>query len=359
MRTPSPASRCSRVVLPLLLVTLLWYYYFSSLQTSLSVPIKSQDDGQSSSSINPLRMNASSFEYWKTFFIEHVRKVNGENDGLGFCCVEFEPGLFGSLARHSPRPEHRYLSIDIGANLGQSSLWMSGIPPYSTVIYAFEPSPKNFEVLKTVGQSIQRAFHWELNRWYGFQIALTSPALVPKSGKMMFYNSDEVNSQQGTLSTKPDIRSGNGPGFEVEVTTLDDFFEKQLTNGDSHATAHVLLLKIDTEGFDGHVLLGATQTLKRTQAVLFEYHWKWKDAEPVIELYETQLLLESLDFSCFLVSPSHLIPITGMWWDLSYEIYNWANVVCFRRCSTMLRRAQRGYNDNVFDTSTIECAEVT
>jgi len=353
-----PSSRCSRLVLPLLLACLVYYYYLSS-QPSFGVgPATSQDDtSRLVKPVNNHRMNASLFEVWKAFFIEHVRKVNSENEGLGFCCVDFEPGLFGALARHSPRPEHRYLSIDIGANLGQSSLWMSGIPPLSTVIYAFEPSPKNFEVLKTVGQSIQRAFYWELNRWYGFQIALTSPSLVPTSGKMKFYNANEINSQQGTLSTKPEIRSGDG--FEVDVTTLDDFFEKKLAKGDPHASAQVFLLKVDTEGYDGHVLLGSTQTLKRTQAILFEYHWKWKDADPIIELYETQLLLESLDFSCFIVSPTFLVPITGLWWDVSYEIYNWANVVCFKRCSTMLKRAQQGYNDDDIDSSIIECNEVT
>ena len=102
---------------------------------------------------------------------------------------------------------------------------------------------KNFEVLKTIGESIQRAFYWEENRWYGFQIAFTSPLLVPKSGKTFFYNADQVNSQQGTLSTKPEIRSAEGTGFEVEVSNLDDFFEKQLIQGDPHANSQILLLK--------------------------------------------------------------------------------------------------------------------
>jgi FkbM family methyltransferase len=356
-----PSSRISRVIIPILSIFICYWMLsnpppiFQSITSSVTTPLK---DKLKTPEISNQGKNVTLFDTWKPFFIEHGRKINSENDGLGFCCVDFESGLFGSLYRHSPRPEHRYLSIDIGANLGQSSLWMSSIPPSSTILYAFEPSPKNFEVLKTIGESIQRAFYWEENRWYGFQIAFTSPLLVPKSGKTFFYNADQVNSQQGTLSTKPEIRSAEGTGFEVEVSTLDDFFEKQLIKGDPHANSQILLLKIDTEGFDGHVLLGSTQTLKRTQAILFEYHWKWKDAEPVIDLYEIQLFLENLDFSCYFVSPNYLIPITGMWWDISYEIWNWANIVCFKRCSIMLQRAQRGYNDGIFDSSLVECDDI-
>ena len=134
--------------------------------------------------------------------------------------------------------------LDVGANKGQTidSLRKAFRDPY---IYAFEPSTKTFEILKS--------------KKFGERIFLYNKALGKKR-----QNREFINYNRHTLSSFLPLDSDEENRFReeavnnkeiVEVETIDGFLQHE-NIGD------VDLLKIDTQGFDLEVLLGARNALQ-------------------------------------------------------------------------------------------------
>ena len=40
--------------------------------------------------------------------------------------------------------------------------------------------------------------------------------------------------------------------------------------------------------------------------------------------------LRESGYSCWLISPTHLLPLSGRWWQPEFEFLGWSNVVCAR-----------------------------
>jgi FkbM family methyltransferase len=146
------------------------------------------------------------------------------------------------------------LLLDVGANKGDWSLRALSLihgAARETSIYAFEPCAATRSIL--------------VDRFSGFANVEVFPfALAATEGEADFFSSgagvgtNSLSSTSGALSER------------VQVITLDSFVAKR-------GIDRISMLKVDTEGYDLDVLLGARQMLAegRIDIVQFEYNWRW------------------------------------------------------------------------------------
>jgi len=133
------------------------------------------------------------------------------------------------------------MAIDVGANVGNHALYFSKI---FRKVEAFEPNPATYELL-------------ELNSGPVENIVCHRLALGD-SMEMLAVVEDPTNVGGARLE-----RGGSGVSM-VEVRTLD---------GLSFDGQSPCFLKLDVEGFESKVLLGAVETLRKSQPfVVFEQH---------------------------------------------------------------------------------------
>ncbi len=155
-----------------------------------------------------------------------------------------------STTRHPERhllpymkPRHRGCFVDVGANVG---LWTLYMLKRKVRVYAFEPSSVPFELLKSYEKDYP-----DLLKTYPVALGDTE-----KVGQLLLHSSPGHNS----LSEPSQDFTGNT--LKVNVKTLDSF---NLQN--------VGLIKIDTQGYESQVLLGAKETiLKNKPRLIIEIH---------------------------------------------------------------------------------------
>lgn len=127
--------------------------------------------------------------------------------------------------------------FDVGANLGQMTFLCSRIVGNNGMVYSFEPDIDNYNKLQ---------HNFNLNPFKNIQ--LISSALGAKSGKANMIVLDQNNTGMNYITMNND---GN-----LSVTTLDDFIEQ-------NSITKLNALKIDTEGFEFEILIGAIKTIDR------------------------------------------------------------------------------------------------
>jgi len=110
---------------------------------------------------------------------------------------------------------------------------------------------------------------------------------------------------------------------EIDVYTLDSYFSKFVSS-----SGPVNHLSIDIEGYDAAAIQGATEVLRRTEYLEFEYNWVgiWRQNK-LSKIIES---LNGKDFSCYFIGNGELWRITGCWQD-HYGIHRWSNVGCANR----------------------------
>jgi FkbM family methyltransferase len=143
-------------------------------------------------------------------------------------------------------PKNGGLILDIGANIGQTSLWMaSALKKKNVEIIAIEPYPSTY---KKLVENIK------LNE--SFNIHTLNIAFGNSFTKLLM---DGCSSNSGAFR----VNSTNEKGDFVEVkqTTLDAHFLNNYRKID--------FIKIDVEGFEYNVIKGGVSLLKRDYPVLF------------------------------------------------------------------------------------------
>lgn len=131
-------------------------------------------------------------------------------------------------------------SVDVGANKGVYTWFLRNC---SRKVYAFEPNPKLYRLLKRIE---------------GGNVAVAPVALSDASGQAVFRlprRRGRYSNQAGTLRTvnlEEDFEE-----FTVDTRRLDDL-----------ALGDIGFIKIDVEGFEQQVLDGARQTIARDRPVL-------------------------------------------------------------------------------------------
>jgi FkbM family methyltransferase len=134
--------------------------------------------------------------------------------------------------------------LDVGAHVGCHALLAARLVGSEGKVYAFEPSPDNFALLRK---------NVELNGYKN--VDLIPKAVAEKTGTVTFHLSPEGNDRNAIF--KSSRASGRGRSVEVQTVSLDDFLEQK-------GWPKVDFIKIDVEGAEPLVLQGMTRLLKRS-----------------------------------------------------------------------------------------------
>jgi FkbM family methyltransferase len=140
------------------------------------------------------------------------------------------------------------LAFDVGVNYGYTSAWLSRM---AERVVAFEPTPKNRDAIR------------EQLRIRGINNVEVWPAAISKSdGKMPLYlKRFDGHHSLADIGASPTVDQ-----IEVDVTTLDQVCRRL-------DVQEVGILKVDVEGFEREVFLGAEDLLSRQAIglVVFEF----------------------------------------------------------------------------------------
>ena len=163
--------------------------------------------------------------------------------------------------------------IDVGAALGDYSKAVHFIYP-DAKIYAFEPVPQSFEVLKTVANKI--------NNLQCFNLALSD-----NEGETEFHlNEFSFSSSLLKMTdTHKEIFpfAKNEETIMVNTIKLDDFCKNERI---VFGSEKYILLKIDVQGLELKVLKGATNLLKEIDVIQLEVSF--------MNFYEGQASIEDI-----------------------------------------------------------------
>lgn len=143
--------------------------------------------------------------------------------------------------------------FDIGANIGSHSLQLARLVGAKGKVYAFEPTDYAFNRLKK---------NSELNPELSPRMHLIHGALMSKESAPL---SEELPSSWPLLHLSSDLDPIHGGKRHstrgAQVDSLDSFVRK-------NNISKISFIKLDVDGNEAEVLLGAAQTLKRDHPVL-------------------------------------------------------------------------------------------
>ena len=141
--------------------------------------------------------------------------------------------------------------IDLGANIGLFSLYMSSI---CKEIYSVEPTPSHIEIMKDLLDKLQ------VKNIFPNQVAIHT-----KNGEEEF----QLNSSNSTMNSF--LRHGIDPGgtdsVTVPTTTLADFIKNTVKK-------RVNFVKMDIEGFENIIVHDPSfeEAIKEIDAIYVEVH---------------------------------------------------------------------------------------
>jgi FkbM family methyltransferase len=163
--------------------------------------------------------------------------------GTGIAQGKDLDATFRFLAREL-RTAGTELLVDVGANIGSTSLQLRAGDPKARIL-AFEPSKRFLPFLR---KNLASAGHDDIE-------VLT--CVLGESDAIV-----TLHNNSSTASVVSDSYDGHIPlgSQRVQMTSLDSVLADRGPVG---------LIKVDTDGFDFHVLRGATRTIERHKPVLF------------------------------------------------------------------------------------------
>jgi len=168
--------------------------------------------------------------------------------------------------------------IDVGANMGQFALASNSFFP-SAHIYSFEPVPGTYSILtgRVNGTANIKTFNCALGSNEG-EIDFYSNVYSHASSAL------PVSDAQKNLVSK----SLQETKIKVKLQTLDNMM------GGMNVSSPVLL-KLDVQGFEKEVLLGATESLQKIDYILIESSFvSMYNGEPLFD--EMHTFIKSLGF---------------------------------------------------------------
>jgi len=146
------------------------------------------------------------------------------------------------------------ITLDIGANVGQHSLFAS---IYSKEVIAFEPYPP-------VARKIQEKI--DVNNIRNITLCLVG--LGEKDVMLPFEKPDSCNMGTGSFVVPDDPIPASSPTTELRVVNGDAYLS-------SIGAPKVDFIKMDIEGFEVYALRGLRQTLRESRPVVF---MEWSSA---------------------------------------------------------------------------------
>jgi len=152
--------------------------------------------------------------------------------------------------------------LDIGAHIGYYTLIFAELVGETGKVYAFEPDPNNFKLLKK---------NIRVNNYSN--VVLINKGVSDKTGNVKFYPRSDGNTGGGRINPI-DINIHKKP-IEIDVVSLDDYF-----------SGTVNFIKMDIEGSETMALRGMKNILKGNVKILIEGNM---DSEYIKELYDFKI----------------------------------------------------------------------
>ena len=143
--------------------------------------------------------------------------------------------------------------LDIGAHIGYYTLQFANLVGPTGKGYAFEPEPKNFELLK---KNVQINKH--------DNVVLIQKIVSDKDGIVEFFIS-----KFDSIGNKLFKSNEAGSSIKIESTTLDEYFKDLKKKID--------FIKMDIQGGEGKAILGMKNLLKENKNLKIIQEW-WPDA---------------------------------------------------------------------------------
>jgi len=191
------------------------------------------------------------------------------------------------------------LILDVGANQGQTALkFLKG--GYAGRILSFEPIPTAFSVLKSRSGNFKN--------WTAIETAIGS-----EMGEVDVFVAGNIESSSvlKMLDTHTKAAPGSA-GTEVQkakLQTLNSFFPKSIQATDQ------IFLKIDVQGYEPQVLLGADKILPLVKILQIELSLvPLYDGAP--DYKEVICKLEEMGFQLFSLLPGFSDPQTGQLYQM-------------------------------------------
>lgn len=230
-------------------------------------------------------------------------------DNHGDLDTSGEAKLIRRIAAGDPK-----LCIDVGANKGGYSSAL--LADTGASVIAFEPLPKAFDALQA------------LVRRYPQRLIAVNKGVGDRDAELEI-NYGEEDSEWASFSQEVNaigyVGAANRNRLRIPVTTLDTYFEG---DGRAHAAHGIDLLKIDTEGYEYNVLLGARRTLVRMRPKFIQLEFNWHQLFRGQSLHSLAALLHGYRAFQLLPRGSGLLPIDPASPDSN--IYHYSNFVFVR-----------------------------
>ncbi len=219
-----------------------------------------------------------------------------------------ETYFFQFLSKHI----HITTIIDVGANTGGYAREIHAYFP-KAIIYAFEPHPKTFVTLKSIAKQ---------NNIKAYNYAVGSNARKVKLWD--FADDAELKHTQPTSTLASlnkdvieELHKQKAQGFTVQQITIDGFLKIE-------KIATVDFMKIDTEGTEYEVLLGASQALKKNKIHIIQFEFNEMNA------YSKRFFKDFIDilreYKFYRLMPSGVFPLDE-YKPSTHEIYGFQNIV--------------------------------
>ena len=202
----------------------------------------------------------------------------------------------------------RPVVFDVGANEGEYSKEVKSSNNASK-IYAFEPHPENF---KKLDEAIS-----------GENVHKIRAACGSNEGQIYLYDHDEKGSRHATPveGVMENIHGREKKATKVKVKKIDHFVNSKEIN-------RIDILKIDTEGYEMEVMIGAKEAIKRGRVRCIQFEFNEMNVESRVFAKDIVKLLKK--FSFFRMMPDGLVRL-GEYNPWEYEIFAFQNIVAVRQ----------------------------
>ena len=205
--------------------------------------------------------------------------------------------------------ENPAICIDVGAYIGDYSKYI--LEHSNSKVYAFEPIIKSFKKLKKNEKNYP-------NNFFVFNMAISNKIGIRK----IYLDKKNLHWSSLDKEVKPIKYLKGVKNFQLcKVNTLDNFF-KQKKN---FFKKKITLIKIDTEGHEEEVLLGAKNLIKNLQPKYIQIEYNWHHLFKNTNLYTFSTILK--DYEVFKILPYNkkLLKIDPKRPENNY--FNYSNIV--------------------------------
>ena len=205
------------------------------------------------------------------------------------------------------------LCIDIGANIGEYSKFI--LCNSNSKVIAFEPVPKSFKKLN----SIKKEFP---NRLFTHNIGIGDKI----ESKKIYYDSNNLQwANFNSELKKIDYLKNNKKTIKCKISTLDKF----LLKNKKLSFKKIDLIKIDTEGYELEVLIGAKKVIKKFKPKYIQIEYNWHHLFKNVNLFYFSKILTGYQVYKIFPFANQLVKINPEKPEHNY--FNYSNLVFIKK----------------------------